>query len=110
MQHQRSFVNLSQAHLYKKLGLVQASKADLLSSRGTVRRNARTKDQYVAQRARGAYIASVCQPEASFDLSFAAQATDPSDDDIKALNKRLQWQLDNTTRGLNFVELDIDTI
>src|SRR5271156_2353543 len=31
------------------------------------------KDQYIAQRARGAYIASVCQPEASFDLSFAAQ-------------------------------------
>ena len=28
-------------------------------------------DQYIAQRARGAYIATVCQPEAAFDLSFA---------------------------------------
>ena len=30
------------------------------------------KQGYVEQRARGAYIASICQPEASFDLSVAA--------------------------------------
>jgi hypothetical protein len=46
--------------------------------------------QYMKQRARGAYIASTCQPEASFDLSVAAQAQQPSDKDIKALNKRLK--------------------
>jgi hypothetical protein len=27
------------------------------------------------------------QPEASFDLSFAAETTDPQKEDIKALNK-----------------------
>jgi hypothetical protein len=42
------------------------------------------------QRARGAYIALTCQLEASFDLSVAAQAQQPSDEDIKALNKRLK--------------------
>lgn len=36
-----------------------------------------TQEQYVAQRALGAYIASMSQPETSFDLSFAAQTTDP---------------------------------
>ncbi|TAQ83775.1 hypothetical protein B7494_g7904 [Chlorociboria aeruginascens] len=30
------------------------------------------KTQYMEQRARGAYIASICQPEAQFDLSVAA--------------------------------------
>ncbi|KHJ31170.1 hypothetical protein EV44_g1525 [Erysiphe necator] len=32
---------------------------------------------YVQQRARGAYIASICQPEASYDLSKAAQNISP---------------------------------
>lgn len=31
--------------------------------------------RYVEQRARGAYIASVYQPEATYDLSIAAQTT-----------------------------------
>ena len=44
------------------------------------------KDQYVAQRARGAYVASVCQPEAAFNLSFAAQVINPKETNIKALN------------------------
>jgi len=48
------------------------------------------KQDYVRQRARGAYIASICQPEASFDLSIAAQYQDPTEEDAKALNKRLQ--------------------
>jgi hypothetical protein len=31
------------------------------------------QSQYREQRARGAYVATICQPEASFDLSVAAQ-------------------------------------
>jgi hypothetical protein len=46
--------------------------------------------EYTEQRARGAYIASTCQPEASIDLSVAARAQQPSDEDIRALNKRLE--------------------
>ena len=44
---------------------------------------------YREQRARGAYIGTICQPKAAFDLSVVAQAQDPRDDEIKALNKRL---------------------
>jgi hypothetical protein len=68
------------------------------------------KDQYIAERARGAYIASVCQPEASFDLSFAAQVVNPSEDDTKFLNKRLNWQLENAARGLKYVNLDLESL
>lgn len=64
--------------------------------------------QYIVQRARGAYIASVCQPEAVFDLSTAAQTTEPTKEDIAALNVRLQWQMDNPTRGLTFIPLQLN--
>jgi hypothetical protein len=32
------------------------------------------------------------------------------EDDTKALNKRLSWQIENVTRGLKFVKLDINTL
>jgi hypothetical protein len=44
--------------------------ADLTSVRCAVRKAVTLKDQYIAQRARGAYIATVLQLEAVFDLSF----------------------------------------
>lgn len=63
------------------------------------------KDEYIRQRARGAYIASLSQPEASFALSRAAQTTDPKEKDAAFLNKRLRWQMDNKNRGLRFIKL-----
>ena len=62
---------------------------DLTSSRGETRKTVNTKDQYVVQRVRGAYIATVCQPKSPYDLSFAAQVIDPQDKNIKQLNKRI---------------------
>jgi hypothetical protein len=67
------------------------------------------REAYVAQRARGAYIATVCQPEAAFDLSVAAQSQNPSDSDAKALNKRLKWQMENKERGLRFVHIRLES-
>jgi hypothetical protein len=64
--------------------------------------------QYIVQRARGAYIASVCQPEAAFDLSTAAQTTTPTAEDFKSLNVRIQWQINNPERGLTFVPLQLE--
>jgi hypothetical protein len=49
--------------------------ADLVSSRGTIRHDVSVQDQYVTQRAHGVYLATVTQPEAAFDLSFATQTT-----------------------------------
>jgi hypothetical protein len=67
-------------------------------------------EQYIAQYALGAYIALVCQPKASFNLSSTAQAMNPIKEDIKALNKRLEWQHANTSRGLRFVPFNTKTL
>ncbi len=47
------------------------------------------KKAYIEQRARGAYLTTIYQPEATFDLSVAAQHQDPTEEDTKALNRRL---------------------
>ena len=52
-------------------------------------------------------MATVSQLEATFDLSAAAQVTNPQKGDIEKLNKRLDWQTDNATRGLQFVPLNL---
>ena len=45
---------------------------DSTSFRGITRKKISPKENYLAQRARGAYISSVCQSEASFNLFQAA--------------------------------------
>jgi hypothetical protein len=97
---------LTQEAQCKNLSLVGTGTSSTTSARGITRKDLSMRKQYIAQRARGAYIASISQPEAAFDLSFAAQVTEPMEDDAKALNKRIQWQIDNSTRGLKFVKLD----
>ena len=103
-------VTLSQERTCALIRTVQDHNADTTSSRGKIRKDVTPAEQYVAQRALGAYVASMCQPEASFDLSYAAQAMNPTKDDIKALNKRLKWQRDNASRGLRFVPLDTNSL
>ena len=63
--------------------------------------------QYVEQRARGAYIASICQPEATYDMSVAAQYRDVDGGTIARLNKRLEWQMGSLDRGLAYVPLQL---
>jgi hypothetical protein len=103
-------ITLTQERQCKNLKVVNTKNSTSTSSRGAVRENLSIKDQYAAQRARGAYIASVCQPEAAYDLSVAAQAVEPTEQDIKALNKRIQWQLENAARGLRFVKLEKESL
>ena len=105
-----NLIKLTQERQAQNLRLVIVKPTDLTSSRGETRKTVNTKDQYVAQRARGAYITTVCQPESSYDLSFTAQVTDPQEADVKQLNKRIQWQIDNATRGLTFVLLDMSSL
>jgi hypothetical protein len=74
--------------------------------------NIKDKDKqqkYVEQRARGAYIASICQPEAAFDLSTAAQIQHPDEQQCIQLNKRLKWQAHNLQRGLCYLPIDLST-
>ena len=64
-------ITLTQERQCKNLSPISTKLATSTGLRGATR-TLTLKDQYIAQRARGAYIALVCQPEASFDLSFAA--------------------------------------
>jgi hypothetical protein len=64
----------------------------------------------VAQRIRGAYIATICQPKSSYNLSFTAQVIDPQEAHVKQLNKHIQWQINNAIRGLTFIPLDLDSL
>ncbi|KAI0997671.1 hypothetical protein K3495_g10520 [Podosphaera aphanis] len=41
------------------------------------------RQDFLVQRARGAYLSTICQPEAAFDLSVAAQHQNPSTEDIE---------------------------
>jgi hypothetical protein len=43
-------------------------------------------------------------------LSFTAQATDPQEENIKQLNKRIQWQINNAAKGLTFIPLDLNSL
>lgn len=45
------------------------------------------KQQYMKQHTRGAYIASICQLEATFDYSIAAQSKKLSNKDIALFKK-----------------------
>ncbi len=84
---------LNQFKQFDQIRLVNMTiSADLIGSRKQIRKMVTPKDQYVAQRARGAYIVIMTQSEAAFDLSLAAQVTNPKEEDAKRLNKRLQWQ------------------
>ena len=103
-------IHLTQENQCECLKLVTLKEIDLTGSRGQVRKAVAPKDQYIAQRARGAYIATVSQPEAAFDLSYAAQVINPQENDVKFLNKRLQWQMENSERRLRFVPLDSTTL
>lgn len=66
-------------------------------------------EYYVRQRARGAYLASICQPEATFDYSIAAQTQHPTKVDVERLNKRIRWQMANQQRSLTYVPIDLAT-
>jgi folylpolyglutamate synthase/dihydropteroate synthase len=66
--------------------------SSITSAREKVRINLNLRKQYIAQRARDVYLATICQFETTFDLFYAAQSTESifSSDDITTLNKRLK--------------------
>ena len=83
------YITLFQETHINEIALIQKNETSSTNNRGLVRKNLNTKNQYVAQRVKGAYLASICQSEASFDLFYATQSTEYTSDDISQLNKRL---------------------
>jgi len=105
-------ITVTQESQCKNLAVITPAPANTVSSRGNVRKSLSVFDQYIAQRARGAYVASTCHPEASFDLSVTAQVNrgNVTKTDITALNRRIKWQIQNGNRGLTMVKLDRNSL
>jgi hypothetical protein len=88
---QRIIYYRQEAHI-QDIQLIQSIESIITNARDKIRIKLTSKEQYVIQRARETYLTSICQFEASFDLSHAVQFTDSTfcSDDVIALNKRLQ--------------------
>jgi hypothetical protein len=90
IERQENDIYLRQISQSDHLQLIKDVDIAIISSRDKIRFALISKKQYVAQRARDAYVASICQLETSFDLSLAAQLIEISSENITTLNKRLQ--------------------
>jgi hypothetical protein len=106
IERQENDIYLKQISQSDHLQLIKNVDITIISSKSKIRSALTSKKQYVAQRARDAYVVSICQFETLFDLSLAAQLIEISSKNITTLNKRLQWQIDNHFRDINYVKLD----
>ncbi len=101
------FLLLIQLKQFNQIKLINLSSSINLSSfREEIRKMITLKDQYIVQRAWNAYIATISQFEAIFDLSLAIQIINLKKKNAKRLNQWLQWQLKNSIRELRFVFLN----
>ena len=80
----------------------QASKIKLVNSQDPDHKIA-----YKRQRARAAWISSICKPLQTFALSRAAQFQEPNDQEIKELNTTLKKLKDCPDDGLSYIPVDI---
>jgi hypothetical protein len=86
-----NFLLLNQSKQFDQIRLIDVKiSIDLTISREEIRKMITSKDQYIAQRAKEAYIVIVSQSETSFDFFFDAQIINSKEDDAKRLNERLQ--------------------
>jgi hypothetical protein len=90
IERQENDIYLRQISQSDHLQLIKDVDIAIINSRSKIKFALISKKQYVAQRAREAYVASICQFKTSFDLSFAAQSIEISSENITILNKRLQ--------------------
>ncbi len=101
-------LSLTQSKQFDQIRLINISTSiDLIDSRDQIRKMMTSKNQYVTQRARDAYIKIMTQSETTFDLFLAAQIINLKQKDAIKLNKRLKWQFDHFIRELIFVSLNI---
>ncbi len=110
IERQENDIYLRQISQSDHLQLIKDVDIATISFKSKIKFALISKKQYVAQRARDAYVASICQFETSFDLSLVAQSIEISSENITILNKRLQWQIDNHFRDINYVKLDSTTL
>lgn len=65
---------------------------------------------FVAERARGAYITTICRPDVTYSFSAASQITNHEVKDLKALNKEIYLMIKTNFQVLRLVLPDLDSI
>ncbi len=106
IERQENDIYLRQIFQSDHFQVIQDIDIAIISSRDKIRLALILKEQYVTQRARDAYVASICQFETSFDSSLAVESIEISSKNIAILNKRLQWQINNHTREFKYDSFD----
>lgn len=64
------------------------------------------KGDFIAKRARGAYIAAVCRPDLTFRLSHASQIVSPDQAAANQLNECIVLANESPSDGLKFIKID----
>lgn len=72
--------------------------------------NTATKDEQVAERARGAYITVTCHPQVTYAFSIASEITDLQKNIFKNLKKMIRTMLNRVDKGIEFVSHDLDSL
>jgi archaeosine-15-forming tRNA-guanine transglycosylase len=71
IERQKNDIYFRQISQSDHFQLIQNVDIAITSSKNKIRLVLTSKEQYVTQRARDAYVASICQSKASFDLFLA---------------------------------------
>ena len=101
---------LTKKSYIKVILLVTNHAANSISSTKKINKKLLFKKQYLARKAKEAYIAPVCQPEAFFNFFQAIQTVKFILDNIAMLNKRLQWQITNKYQGFRYIKSNQETL
>ena len=80
---------IKHASYVKIISSIKNQNFSFISAKSIIRKKLISKNQYVIQRTRNAYVISICQFETFFDLTYAAQIINVISNDIALLNKRL---------------------
>jgi hypothetical protein len=105
-----AYIQMEGKGAHRMLKLTPGRQMDKINTIRIQKDTNEAKADYITQRARGAYIATICQPEVAFKFAHAAQFQDPPLKQFKLLNQGLEWQRANKDRGLKYVPLDLTTL
>jgi len=109
--NENSALRFNGATISRSKGCIRISQPEQVARvRTVIAGREESLEEYISQRARGAYIASTCRPDLSFAFAAAAQHRSPGPPEFKALNNALQTIIDTPEEGIQFVPQDPDTL
>jgi hypothetical protein len=89
IERQENDIYLRQIFQFDHFQLIKEINIAIINFKNKIKIALISKKQYVAQRARDAYVVLICKFETLFDLSLVIQSIEISSKNITTLNKRL---------------------